>query len=618
MSLIKANAVQIGQSPTATQNFTLAVPSSPDGTIKLARGNSGATTQDVLSVDASGNINGLVKTTGSTTARSLANRFADVVNVLDFGADPTGVVDSTTAFLNATAGSKTIIIPDGTYKIPNAKNIGYSGGNRTWICGNVTINDTVSTPYKVSNVFIGSVLPSNRGPIAIANSGMPSTASGENVGLQISDARFHGGSPGVNGKCMQSIFASNVDITSPTSQGVWGLNILVANDDLFPNPSNLRCVEFEILAENLLQTDPWGPGSVASQPPRSNAVEIIGHGSSTSNPTSCIMTWANDSTGSKWWQYGAAFSRITKYGLYFKKDPQKIYNPSAASDTGLFLGGSVSNGAVIRDESDSTNIISASGSHTNIVNLADCTNIGTFALGKSSSNTDFIFKNNADYRTRIYLDSGNTTAQSADITFSDRISQKWSLIKNALNTLSIYSHAAGKSSLLFDTDATTLSDSNIIPLVNNSYTLGTTTGGNKVWSNIYSQNPVTVVSDEREKKEIMPSILGLDFIKSLNPVSYKFKVGQRIATKYDENSNPIEFEEIAGTRNHFGLIAQEVKAALPDGVDFGGWILTDKNNPDSEQGLRYEEFIAPLIKAVQELSQENALLKQRIEALESK
>jgi len=54
MSLLKANSVQIGQSATATQNFTLSVPSSPDGTIKLARGNSGATTQDILSVNSSG------------------------------------------------------------------------------------------------------------------------------------------------------------------------------------------------------------------------------------------------------------------------------------------------------------------------------------------------------------------------------------------------------------------------------------------------------------------------------------------------------------------------------------------------------------------------------------
>jgi hypothetical protein len=56
MSLIKANAVQIGQSPTATENFTLAVSSSPDGTIKLARGNAGATTQDVLRVGSNGQL----------------------------------------------------------------------------------------------------------------------------------------------------------------------------------------------------------------------------------------------------------------------------------------------------------------------------------------------------------------------------------------------------------------------------------------------------------------------------------------------------------------------------------------------------------------------------------
>lgn len=56
MSLVKANGVQVGQSATATQNFTMSVPASPDGTIKLARGNSGATTQDILNVDSAGNV----------------------------------------------------------------------------------------------------------------------------------------------------------------------------------------------------------------------------------------------------------------------------------------------------------------------------------------------------------------------------------------------------------------------------------------------------------------------------------------------------------------------------------------------------------------------------------
>ena len=128
MSLIRANAVQIGQSPTATQNFTLAVPSSPDGTIKLARGNAGATTQDVLSVDASGNVSfagGILSgnissstaiATGSTTARSLANRFADVVNVKDFGAVGDGVTNDTDKIQAAVNTGKNVYFPTGKYR----------------------------------------------------------------------------------------------------------------------------------------------------------------------------------------------------------------------------------------------------------------------------------------------------------------------------------------------------------------------------------------------------------------------------------------------------------------------------------------------------------------------
>jgi hypothetical protein len=55
MSLLKTNSVQIGQSATATQNFTLSVPSSPDGTIKLDRGNAGdPTPTNIFSVSNSG------------------------------------------------------------------------------------------------------------------------------------------------------------------------------------------------------------------------------------------------------------------------------------------------------------------------------------------------------------------------------------------------------------------------------------------------------------------------------------------------------------------------------------------------------------------------------------
>lgn len=57
-----------------------------------------------------------VTATGSTTARSLADRFADVVNVKDYGAKGDGSTVDTTAIQAAIATGKTVYFPEGTYK----------------------------------------------------------------------------------------------------------------------------------------------------------------------------------------------------------------------------------------------------------------------------------------------------------------------------------------------------------------------------------------------------------------------------------------------------------------------------------------------------------------------
>ena len=56
MSTINSKNVQVGTSGVAAQNFTLYQPATPDGTVRLGVGNSGATTGDVVTVTSAGNV----------------------------------------------------------------------------------------------------------------------------------------------------------------------------------------------------------------------------------------------------------------------------------------------------------------------------------------------------------------------------------------------------------------------------------------------------------------------------------------------------------------------------------------------------------------------------------
>jgi hypothetical protein len=116
-----------------------------------------------------------------------------------------------------------------------------------------------------------------------------------------------------------------------------------------------------------------------------------------------------------------------------------------------------------------------------------------------------------------------------------------------------------------------------IPYADNAYTCGKSGAR---WSVIWAATGTISTSDARQKTEIEGSDLGLDFVKQLHPVSYRW---------------------VDGTRRHYGLIAQEVKASLGS-KDFAGYIKSDLNDPESDEGLRYDQFIAVLVRAVQELS----------------
>jgi len=85
-----------------------------------------------------------VVATGSTTSRKLKDRFADVVNVKDFGAAGDGIQDDTAAIQAAVSASLHVFIPTGSYKITSqilcqtATNIIGSGRSSTTIIASGT------------------------------------------------------------------------------------------------------------------------------------------------------------------------------------------------------------------------------------------------------------------------------------------------------------------------------------------------------------------------------------------------------------------------------------------------------------------------------------------------
>jgi hypothetical protein len=156
------------------------------------------------------------------------------------------------------------------------------------------------------------------------------------------------------------------------------------------------------------------------------------------------------------------------------------------------------------------------------------------------------------------------------------------------------------------------------PGADNAYSLGT---GSFRWSAVYAVNGTIQTSDARLKTDIADSRLGLAFINALRPVSYRWITGgQDVIPSHDSpadnEGNPANITvSRPGMRTHYGLLAQEVRAALDvaGAGDFGGYIKMDVGDPESEEGLRYDQFIAPLIRAVQELTQRVATLEAQIE-----
>ena len=140
----------------------------------------------------------------------------------------------------------------------------------------------------------------------------------------------------------------------------------------------------------------------------------------------------------------------------------------------------------------------------------------------------------------------------------------------------------------------------------------------------------TSVSDGRIKENVQEAVPGLSFIAELRPVTYTLNTRKQDAINMQAMPDSIQEKRMLSDDEYLasssivrtGFIAQEVEAAAQKiGFDFDG-VSTPQNETDL-YGIRYAEFVVPLVKAMQEQQemiegQQEVIegLLKRIEALE--
>lgn len=213
----------------------------------------------------------------------------------------------------------------------------------------------------------------------------------------------------------------------------------------------------------------------------------------------------------------------------------------------------------------------------------------------TANGSDALFSNTSgNYNTALgYLAGANVTTGSNN-TFIGHLANCGS--KENLNN----STAIGNGAMVNADNIVRIGNSSIVSV-----------GGYVNWSNI---------SDARVKKNIKHNVPGLAFINKLSPLTYNLdvdaadKIMPRAVIK-DKDGKVVQpsAEELASKKQkeqivYTGFSAQDVeKTAKEIGYDFSG-VDVPKNDNDLYK-LRYADFVVPLVKAVQELSNRNDSLQ---------
>jgi len=225
-----------------------------------------------------------VTATGSTTARSLSYRFANVVNVLDYGASTSAsAADNTTAFSNAITSGRTVYIPAGTFSLThldlsgliNARIIGESQSTVLSFTTGITNLDGDSCAVLINDGNGGTSGTHNTASRRLRLDGFLVDANGLDIGIYIdkmTDSHLENIAIRDCGIGMKINYSwvnmfSNFDIQQFTSQGVStttnNINALVFNNfRVSASSENASCYYLIGNSIKLISCDAEGAASV--------------------------------------------------------------------------------------------------------------------------------------------------------------------------------------------------------------------------------------------------------------------------------------------------------------------------------------------------------------------
>ena len=297
---------------------------------------------------------------------------------------------------------------------------------------------------------------------------------------------------------------------------------------------------------------------------------------------------------------------LNKFGNYnTATGSEALYSNTGSQNTATGFGALYANTSATQNTANGYKVLylNTTGAQNTAIGMSALSNNATGSYNTAGGRYALLFNDAGYENTAFGADAGSNAHANNYCSFFGYDADQ------AANTNFINSTAIGSTSRITANNQVRIGNSNV-----------TSIGGYTNWSNI---------SDGRFKKNIKENVPGLAFINKLKAVTYNLDitslrkfVGEDVS--YDKDGKKVSAEPDEQIRQatqkkqaiiQTGFVAQEVeKAAKELGYDFSG--IDKPENENSPYGLRYSEFVVPLVKAVQELSKMNDEKNVKIDNLQ--